>query len=126
MPDKANNWCSVTDPPQLYMQSNCLVLIDPLVLDGLADQLSSLPSPDHIDPVDSIAKFAVPHYTMRIAVYKIDDFRPGYYSLSRNDFVSVSYEDPDIKVVDVDSGTINSNRFFPSVECSQGINLGTI
>lgn len=106
MTENASNWCFVSEPTIFYLESKYLVLIDPLVLDGLAEKLADLPDQQSTNPKESIAPLSRPNYPMRIGLHEIDDFQPGHYQLGLNDFIAVDPDEADSEVVDVDSGTI--------------------
>ena len=94
-----------SDAVDVVVESGVVVLIDPLVLDGLRPRLDvDVASRIKADPRE-ILSLPGP---MRVGVYRLDAFTPGVHRLSRADFQSVDGEetDDDPATVDVDSGAL--------------------
>jgi hypothetical protein len=92
-----------SEPVKLQLSTPYIVSIDPLALDGLRDRLQLLEGRTPTEQRQLLKTLSVP---LRIGLHEVKDFRPGLYSVSRNDFEAIEGSEADERVVDVDSGTI--------------------
>ena len=87
-------------PIELTLTSPFVVLMDPLVLDGLRDRCREMEGKP-LDQKEVILR-SIPGY-MRIGVFVIDAFQPGTYKLAAS---GVEPSDGDGDACDVDSGAV--------------------
>ena len=85
------------------MSSSILVLIDPLVLDGLSAELQRLEPSEVADNPGLIRTLPGP---MRVGLHQIEDFAPGAYYISNYDLESVGTDQANESVFDIDTGTL--------------------
>jgi hypothetical protein len=93
------------DGQAVTLQLSCpyIVLIDPLALDGLRDQLQSLEGRTSTDQRALLEALSVP---LRIGVHEVKDFRPGFFRVTLSDFEYVKGPARDPGIVEIDSGTM--------------------
>lgn len=90
-------------PAEFNLQSDTLVLIDPLALDGLASELIKLGAVCQQDQATGLA--ALGQRGLRIGRHRVADFRPGLYRVDLNSFRTTAAEDGP-GVFDIDTGTV--------------------
>ena len=90
-------------PVRMYLSSPFLVLVDPLVLSGVAPELQRLRSRPVSERPAALSRLST---TLRIGVHVVENFRPGLIQLRPADLERVADSRSDSRVVDVDSGTI--------------------
>lgn len=90
-------------PVQLSLQSDFLVLIDPLALDGLASDLIALGTARPEEQAVRLA--ALGERGLRIGLHQVPHFRPGDYRLDLNSFESADARDGS-GVFDLDTGAV--------------------
>ena len=90
-------------PIEIVLNSPFLVLLDPLVLDGLREDFESLAS---LQPAERAVRVRDLPGPMRIGVHDIKGFRPGGYRVAASDLEVFDDEVPDSGVCDVDSAAI--------------------
>lgn len=91
-------------PIEIVVNSAYLVLLDPLVLDGLRANLQSLAGCRPAERAGMLRNLPGP---MRIGVHEITGFRPGNYRLAASDLEAFDEDNvSDDGVCDVDSGAI--------------------
>lgn len=90
------------EPAELQLNSSCVVLIDPLALDGLRDELMQIGEA----PVEQQRGLLQKLWSaLRIGLHDVADFRPGLYRVARSDFEKTEDKDKP-GVVEIDSGTV--------------------
>ena len=85
------------------LSSSSVVLIESLALDGLRQQLQSLEGRPPTEQRRLLTSLSKP---LRIGVHELANFRPGFYSLSLDDFEPAGATDRDARIADVDSGAL--------------------
>lgn len=90
-------------PARFDLQSDSVVLIDPLALDGLAPELVEIGAATRQEQVARLA--ALGGRGLRIGLHHVRQFRPGAYQVDLNSFRSAEADDGP-GVFDVDSGTV--------------------
>jgi hypothetical protein len=91
-------------PVQLELESHKLVLIDPLALDGLAEQLAAvggLAEPEQIRQLSELGR-----YGLRIGLHPVPNPAPGMYEIGLDAFEAVASDSPEPGVFDIDTGTV--------------------
>lgn len=91
-------------PVRFTLRSPRLLLIDPLALDGLRDQLRELDPSAPGEPEATIATLS--DYGLRIGLHDLSDFEPGTFEIDRHAFESVDEDTVDPRVFEIDSGTL--------------------
>lgn len=103
MPTQVKNVSSGEQAIEIQLDSKYLVLIDMIVLDGLAGDFSASPDPIPADPVEYLTPFSSP---LRIGIYEIPDFTPAIYRFSAKDFIKADPDEPGSQVVYIDTGEL--------------------
>jgi hypothetical protein len=88
---------------EFQMSSSLLVLIDPLVLDGLSVQLQRLLPSELAAKPELIRTLPGP---MKVGLHRVEDFVPGTYRIANNDVEVVNPDQIDERAFDIDSGTL--------------------
>jgi hypothetical protein len=91
-------------PVRLRVESGHIVLIDPLALDGLAEQLAAagtLPLPELLSRLQSLGQEG-----LRIGLRPLDDATPGIYEIGLDSFEAADHGDADPDVFETDSGAV--------------------
>lgn len=91
-------------PARLELQSHQLVLIDPLALDGLRDELGAVGNATSSEQPAMLRALAA--QGLRIGLTELAEFQPGVYELDLDSFESVDAHSPDPGVFQIDSGTV--------------------
>ena len=89
-------------PVELELTSPCIVLIDPLALDGLRTQLQKVGQVPLVEQRRLLREQSQP---LRIGLHDVTNFRPGVFRVSVADFERAD-DSPDPGTVDIDSGTM--------------------
>lgn len=89
-------------PAQFSLQSDTVVLIDPLALDGLAPELITLGAANREQQAAQLAELG--QRGLRIGVHRVPNFRPGLYQVDLSSFQTAETDGPG--VFDVDTGTV--------------------
>lgn len=103
MVSQVKNISASNQPIEIQLDSKYLVLIDMIVLDGLAGDFSASPDPISADPVEYLTPFSSP---LRIGIYEIPEFTPGIYSFSVKDIIKADPDEPGSHVVYIDTGEL--------------------
>jgi hypothetical protein len=90
-------------PIEIQMASSLVVLIDPLVLDGISAELQEL-SPSEVEANPALIR-ALPG-PMKVGLHRVEDFLPGIYRIANEDVEGVDNNEEDVSVFDIDTGTI--------------------
>ena len=105
MPKQERMVCSLDGRPvYVDVTSNHLVLIDPLALDGLSDQLVAIADADLA--TQSVQLRALGEYGLRIGLRRVPGLTPGTYEIDPDSFEPVDPESSGDGVFDIDSGTV--------------------
>ena len=91
-------------PARLELQSPKLVLIDPIALDGLRDELGAVSGAAAPEQPAMLQALAV--QGLRIGFEELAAFRPGVYELDIDSFEPVDARSPDPGVFQIDTGTV--------------------
>ena len=106
----AGNWRVTTNasfdggPVRLDLQSGRLVLIDPLALDGLHEELRAVSAALPSEQPTMLQ--ALGAQGLRIGFEELSAFEPGVYQLDLEAFESVDAQDSHPGVFEIDSGTV--------------------
>jgi len=96
------NFPSGDEPIEFMLSSPLVVLIDPIVLDGLSAELQAICD----SPIsERTAMIRVLPGFMRVGVQQVVSFRPGAFRLGNNDFEETD-EEESAETFDVDTGTV--------------------
>jgi hypothetical protein len=90
-------------PIEFQMSSSLLVLIDPLVLDGLSMELQRL-VPSEVAANPGLIR-ALPG-PMKVGLHRVADFAAGTYRISNDDLEGIGNDEADERVCDIDTGTL--------------------
>lgn len=90
-------------PARFVLQSDRLVLIDPLALDGLASDLAAVAAASD-DQQEHMLR-TLGERGLHIGLHPIQEFRPGWYQADLSSFAPAE-DSTDAGVFDVDSGTV--------------------
>jgi hypothetical protein len=90
-------------PIEFQMSSSFLVLIDPLVLDGISSELQKLLLPQVAANPQLIRALPGP---MKVGLHCVDDFFPGTYCISNDDLENADSNHEDVGVFEIDTGTL--------------------
>jgi hypothetical protein len=91
-------------PVHFQLQSDHVVLIDPLALDGLSQQLANageLPESERFSKLQALGE-----HGLRIGVQAIVGAAPGMYQIGLDSFEAADASDTDPAVFDIDTGTV--------------------
>ncbi len=91
-------------PARFSLQSDQLVLIDPLALDGLAAELAAVGEAPAAAQPGMLSDLA--RHGLRIGLHRVAGFRPGEYQADPHSFESADATGSDPGVFDLDSGTV--------------------
>src|SRR5687768_17039648 len=92
------------EPVRLALQSQSLVLIDPLALDGLREELKAVAAAPATEQPGMLK--ALGAQGLRIGFETLPAFQPGMYQLDVDSFESVDARLPHAGVFQIDSGTV--------------------
>jgi hypothetical protein len=90
-------------PIEFQTSSSLIVLIDPLVLDGLSPELHEL-SPSEVAATPDLIR-ALPG-PMKVGLHRIEGLVPGTYRIANDDLESADSNETDLGVFDIDTGTL--------------------
>jgi hypothetical protein len=91
-------------PVRFQLQSNPVVLIDPIALDGLSSQLAEageMPDSERFSKLQALAD-----HGLRIGVQALVGAAPGIYEIGLDSFEAAEASDTDPSVFDIDTGTV--------------------
>lgn len=91
-------------PVRFQLESGHVVLIDPLALDGLSEQLAQvgdLPAGEQFSKLRALGEEG-----LRIGVQLVGNAAPGTYEISLDSFEAADDSDTDPAVFDIDTGTV--------------------
>ena len=89
---------------RIQLESRYVVLIDPLALDGLSDQLAqigALPVSQQLPELQALAE-----HGLRIGVQEVEIAGPGLYQVGLDSFEAAGAAQSDPGVFDIDTGTV--------------------
>jgi len=90
-------------PIEFQMSSSLLVLIDPLVLDGLSAELQKLSPSEVAANPELIRALQGP---MKVGLHCVEGFVPGAYRMANDDLESADGSQADVGVFEIDTGTL--------------------
>jgi hypothetical protein len=90
-------------PIEFQTSSSLLVLIDPLVLDGLSTELHEL-SPSEVAANPNLIRAL--RGPMKVGLHRIEGLVPGTYRIANDDLESADSNETDLGVFDIDTGTL--------------------
>src|SRR5688500_16624573 len=91
-------------PIRLQIESGHLVLIDPLVLDGLSQQLAEV---GRLPVAEQFSKLhALGEHGLRIGVQELGGAAPGTYEVGLSCFKVADESDTDASIFDIETGTV--------------------
>lgn len=90
-------------PVEFQMSSSLLVLIDPLVLDGLSPKLQKLSLSEVGSNPELIRALPGP---MKVGLHRVEAFVPGTYRIANEDLESADSNQADVGVFEIDTGTL--------------------
>ncbi len=91
-------------PCRFQLDSEHVVLIDPLALDGLSSQLAevgNLPESERFSKLQALGELG-----LRIGVQALSGATPGMYQIDLDSFEAADASDIDPAVFDIDTGTV--------------------
>jgi hypothetical protein len=88
---------------EFSLESDTLVLIDPIALDGLASEIIKLSAADRQAQVSGLAELG--QRGLRIGLHRVPNFKPGMYRVNLNSFKTASVEHGP-GVFEIDTGTV--------------------
>lgn len=91
-------------PVRVELQSQTMVLIDPLALDGLREELQSVAAAPHAEKPHMLRALAA--QGLRIGLQELPALEPGAYELDADAFEPVDASDPHPGVFECDSGAV--------------------
>lgn len=91
-------------PVRLRLESDHMVLIDPIALDGLSSQLAEIGEGPEADQL--VRLHALSEHGLRIGVQRVGGTGPGTYDIGLDSFESADPGHSDPRVFDVDTGTV--------------------
>ena len=90
-------------PIEFQMSSSLLVLIDPLVLNGLSVELQKLSPSEVAENPELIRALPGP---MKVGLHRVEGLVPGTYRIANADLESADSNDADVGVFEIDTGTL--------------------
>lgn len=97
------NVSDIKKPIEFQMSSSLLVLIDPLVLNGLGIELQKLVPSEVAKNPRMIRALPGP---MKVGLHRVESFVPGIHSIENDDIEGVGDDQTDEGVFDIDTGTL--------------------
>lgn len=91
-------------PARFELQSDKLVLIDPIALDGLRDELGAVSGAPPSEQPGMLQALAA--QGLRIGLAELAAFQPGVYELDNDSFEPVDADNPEPGVFQIDTGTV--------------------
>lgn len=88
----------------IELRSSQLVLIDPLALDGLREELQGVATASPSDKPPMLESLG--QSGLRIGLAELDAFQPGVYRLDIDCIAPANDKDPDPGIFQIDSGTV--------------------
>jgi len=89
-------------PVRIDLKSHRLLIIDPLALDGLRDQLAAIGAAEAHEHVALVKALA----GLRVGLHEVEHFQPGTYELDLDSFEQADLGDATPEVFEVDSGAV--------------------